>query len=301
MVTPPLALPRDTGFVEIADRVWVARHAWFDVNVTVVAGERGLLVVDTLASEDAGRGLVETLRRQIAGPRSLDVVTVVNTHEHFDHWFGNAAVRAAYPDVELVAHDEATSRMLASAADFKEKFEALPDEPRRDEVIASTLVPAETTFSSVHTVDLGDRVVEVVHPGKGHTSGDVVLRVEDADVLLAGDLVEESADRNGVPGFGDDCHPMAWPLSLDLVISLLGPDTVVVPGHGNPVDREFVDEQRNAIGAVAETIRDLAGRGVPESQALEAAEWPYPREELAAAVRRGYAALPRVARQLPLV
>ena len=74
-----------------------------------------------------------------------------------------------------------------------------------------------------------------------------------------------------------------------------------MPGHGAPVDREFVEDQRNAIGVVAETIRDLAGRGVPVAEALEAAEWPYPREELAAAVRRGYEHLPRSQKRLPLI
>ena len=51
----------------------------------------------------------------------------------------------------------------------------------------------------------------------------------------------------------------------------------------------------------AETIRDLATRGVPVAEALGAAEWPYPREELAAAVRRGYEHLPRAQKRLPLV
>jgi hypothetical protein len=52
---------------------------------------------------------------------------------------------------------------------------------------------------------------------------------------------------------------------------------------------------------VAETVRDLATRGIPRDQALEKAEWPYPREELGEAVRRGYEHLPRSARQLPLI
>ena len=85
-----------------------------------------------------------------------------------------------------------------------------------------------------------------------------------------------------MPGFGADCYPMEWPLTLDIVLGLSGAATVVVPGHGAPVDREFVEDQRNAIGVVAETIRDLATRGVPVDEALAAAEWPYPREELAA-------------------
>ena len=67
-----------------------------------------------------------------------------------------------------------------------------------------------------------------------------------------------------------------------------------MPGHGVPVDRDFVEEQRSAIGVVAETIRDLASRGVPVDDALAAAEWPYPAEELAHAVRRGYEHLPPV-------
>ena len=119
----------------------------------------------------------------------------------------------------------------------------------------------------------------------------------DADALLAGDLVEESAP----PYYNDDCWPMDWPLSLDIVLGLTTPASVVVPGHGATVDREFVEVQRNEIGIVAETIRDLAGRGVPLDQALEAGEWPYPAEGLAAAVARGYEQLPRSQKRLPLV
>ncbi|MEP6814894.1 MAG: MBL fold metallo-hydrolase [Marmoricola sp.] len=290
-------LPRDAGFTEIADRIWVARHTWFDVNVSVVAGERGLLVIDTHASELAARSVLEALRQSVGG----NVVAVLNTHEHFDHSFGNGAFRAAYPGVPLIAHEQAAARTVPAGERVGRLYDAEPDDPHREEVQSTTIVPADTTFSSVHLVDLGDRVVELVHPGLGHTSGDVVARVEDADVLFAGDLVEESAERGGVPGYGPDSHPMAWPLTLDLVLELVGDATVVVPGHGNPVDREFVQEQRSAIGVVARTIGDLAGRGVPVDDALAAADWPYPREQLADAVRRGYAGLPRAARHLPLI
>ncbi len=151
------------------------------------------------------------------------------------------------------------------------------------------------------TIDLGDRALELVHPGRGHTDGDLVVRVVDtgpsADVLLAGDLIEES----GAPAYGDDSFPMDWPLSLDLVLDLVGAGTVVVPGHGAPVDRTFVEEQRAAIGVVAETIRDLASRGVGVEEALEATQWPYPSEVLGHAVRRGYEHLPRSQKRLPLL
>ena len=277
----------DVGFVEVAERVWLARHSWYDVNVTVIGGERGLVVVDTHASQAAGRRLVEDLRRQVG----TEVVAVVNTHDHLDHVLGNAALREAFPDVALVAHQDAAAALAAYAGG-----EGTQDDLDA-EMVASVPVVPETTFSSVHVVDLGDRAVELVHPGRGHTAGDLVVRVEGADVLVAGDLVEES----GVPAFGPDSHPMSWPLSLDLVLGLVGEQTLVVPGHGNPVDRGFVEEQRSAIGVVAETIRDLSGRGVPVTDALGAAQWPYPPEDLRHAVERGYAALPRTPRHLPLV
>jgi glyoxylase-like metal-dependent hydrolase (beta-lactamase superfamily II) len=281
-------------FTEVARDVWVARHEWFDVNVSVVRGSSGLLVVDTHASARAAREVVESVRGLGAG----EVVAVVNTHEHFDHTFGNGAFRAAYGDVPVHAHEVAADNTVSAGERVKALYDLAEnvDDPHREEVQATDIVPADTTFSSAVALDLGDRLVELVHPGRGHTAGDLVVRVPDADALLAGDLVEESGPAN----LGDDSWPMEWPLALDVVLGLLTSTSVVVPGHGAPVDREFVEEQRNTIGIIAETIRDLATRGVPVTEALDAADWPYPREHLAAAVLRGYEHLPRSQKRLPL-
>jgi glyoxylase-like metal-dependent hydrolase (beta-lactamase superfamily II) len=247
-------------FTEVAHRVWVARYAAHDVNVTVVAGDEGVLLVDTRESEAAGRVIAEDLQRLGLG---LPVTAVVNTHDHFDHVGGNAA----FAGVPVHAHESAA-------------------------------IPQVThTFSSVRVLDLGGRTVELVHPGRAHTAGDLVVRVPDVDVLLAGDLVEESA----APSYGDDSWPFEWPLAIDVVLSLTTSRSVIVPGHGAPVDREFVEQQRAEIGIVAETIRDLASRGVPVTQALAAAQWPFPAEGLANAVARGYEQLPRSQKRLPLV
>jgi glyoxylase-like metal-dependent hydrolase (beta-lactamase superfamily II) len=295
-------------FTEVAHDVWVSRNEWFDVNVSLVRGSSGLLVVDTHASAVAAREVIEDVRALGAG----EVVAVVNTHEHFDHTFGNGAFRAAYGAVPVHAHEVAAEQTVPAGERIKTLYDDPDnrDDPHRAEVQETEIVPADRTFSSAVALELGDRLVELVHPGRGHTAGDLVVRVPDADVLLAGDLVEESVwPRSGegepldpvVPGFGGDCYPMDWPLSLDIVLGLVSTGTVVVPGHGAPVDRDFVERQRNEIGIVAETIRDLATRGVPLDEALAAADWPYPRERLADAVRRGYKQLPRSQKRLPLV
>jgi glyoxylase-like metal-dependent hydrolase (beta-lactamase superfamily II) len=293
----PRDIPHDHGFVEIGDRCWVARFESFDVNVGVVAGDRGLLVVDTRASEVEGRVALELVRRLGLG----DVVAVVNTHQHFDHTFGNVVFTDAYDGLPVIAHDAAAKALAATAPALQEFARTDTETPNAADIAAARVVLPTETFSSARVVDLGDRFVELVHPGRGHTAGDVIVRVGDADVVFAGDLVEESAQRSAVPGYGDDCYPMEWPASLDLVIGLLTPGSVVVPGHGLPVDKDFVDEQRTAIGVVAETIRHLASQGVPVRDALAATEWPYPAEQLALAVQRGYEQLPRAARSLPLI
>lgn len=287
MTSPP-------EFAEIADRVWVARYPWYDVNVGLVAGDAGLVVIDTNASDALGRDTLAAVRRVSGAP----IVAAVNTHVHFDHTLGNGVFRTA--GAELVAHDRAAAELVEHVEDCRREHADDPHPCAPDMLATAPAVPTRT-FSSAMALDLGDRFLELIHPGRGHTDGDIVVRIPEADVVFAGDLVEESTQKAAVPGFGEDCFPMEWPTSLDLVLSLTGASTRIVPGHGTVVDQDFVYEQRAAIGVVAETIRDLAGRGVPVDQALDLGEWPYPRENLADAVRRGYEQLPQVRRQLPLI
>ncbi len=290
MSAPPGPPGSPATTTEVAERVWVVRHPWYDVNLTLVGGERGLVLVDTHASTRVGRELVDVARRLGAG----DVVAVVATHAHHDHVLGTAAVREAYGEVPVHAHEGAVAELAAWAAD---RPAYAGQEPHPGEVDASPVVLPDHPFSSAAVLDLGDRVLELVHPGRGHTGGDLVVRVPDADVLLAGDLVEES----GPPAYGPDSFPMEWPLALDVCLQLCTDASVVVPGHGAPVDRAFVMDQRADIGVVAETIRDLAGRGVRVDQALEVGEWPLERSALAHAVTRGYEHLPASQKRLPLL
>ncbi len=281
------------GFLEVADRVWVSRYEWADANVTAIGSDRGLVVVDTHGSTAAGRVVLDDLRRLSAGP----VTAVVNTHWHWDHSFGNSAFREDSPGVPIHAHEEAAA-MLAEKGEYMKGRFAESDDPHRAEVVATELVIPDHTFSSTRALDLGDRTVELIFPGRGHTSGDLVVRLPDVDVLLAGDLIEESAK----PWIGLDSFPFEWPGSLDLVLGLTTEATRVIPGHGVPVDRAFVDIQRDELVAIAETVRMLAGSGVPADRAVAEGEWPWESDDrIANAVQRGYAALPPGGRALPLV
>jgi glyoxylase-like metal-dependent hydrolase (beta-lactamase superfamily II) len=286
---------------EVADRVWVLRHAWLDVNVTVVAGDRGLAVVDTLGSAAAAGQLLPDLQRLAGGVPGGAVVAAVNTHEHWDHTLGNLTLRSQWPQLVLHAHEEAAAHTHEAAERAKQLFRADAEDPHREDVLATEVLAAESTFSSVAVVDLGDRLLELVHPGRGHTAGDLVVRIADADVLLAGDLVEES----GPPSYGPDSFPLEWSETLDVVVGLTTEATVVVPGHGAPVDRAFLQDQRGDVTEVAENVRAAAAQGLGVEDTLRQARWPFPVEGLEHAVRRGLAQVapavtPGSARTLPL-
>ena len=97
-------MPENTDrFTEVGDRVWVARYEWYDVNVTVVEGAAGLLVVDTHASSKQAREVIADLRRLSSRP----VVGLVNTHDHVDHVFGNSAFQEEYGEIPITAHESA--------------------------------------------------------------------------------------------------------------------------------------------------------------------------------------------------
>jgi glyoxylase-like metal-dependent hydrolase (beta-lactamase superfamily II) len=279
----------------VADRVWVARYPWADANVTAIGSDRGLVVVDTHGSSLRGHTILEDLERLGAGP----VTAVVNTHWHWDHSFGNAAFREADPDVPIHAHESAAAWLAERGEETKARFTPETDPEHHEEVNATEIVLPDRLFSSAAVLDLGDRTVELIHPGRGHTEGDLVVRVPDVDVLLGGDLIEESAH----PWIGMDSWPMDWPLSLDIVLGVTTGSSVVVPGHGVPVDRAFVEDQRNELGLIAEQVRQLAGDGVPIPEAAAAGQWPWENDDprIANAITRGYEHLPRSQKRLPLV
>jgi glyoxylase-like metal-dependent hydrolase (beta-lactamase superfamily II) len=271
-------------FVEVADRVWVARYEWMDVNVTAIGSERGLVLVDTHGSAPAGRVVLEDLRRLGAGP----VAHVVNSHWHWDHTFGNAALREAVRDVPIHAHEEAARWLADQGERMKQRFADSLDDPHRADVDVTDIVIPDHTFTDTHTVDLGDRLLKLVFLGRGHTSGDIVARVEDAGVLVVGDLVEESAK----PWIGMDSWPLDWPTTLEALLGLMTEQTLVIPGHGVAVDRAFVQAQRDELAEIVETIRTLGRLGVPADHAVVEGEWPWAVDQrIHNAVIRGYEAL----------
>lgn len=278
-----------TAWREVADRVFQRRYQPCDVTVGVVVGGDGLAVVDTRCSLAEARELREHLRQLSSAP----VRWVVNTHVHFDHVWGNAEFAAPRqtPPAEFWGHTATAAAMNRAAEDLEAaafKAELAGRGPEQAAAMAELVeIAPDRLVSAAHTLDLGDRAVELRHFGRGHTDGDLVVHIPDADALLTGDLVEQS----GAPAFGGDSFPLDWAPTLDGLLAATGPDTVFVPGHGEAVSSDFVRAQRDAIRAVAERCAALHAAGVPLAEAAATDGWPYEARQLHRAVERAYAQL----------
>ena len=272
-----------TPWQEVGERCYRRRYASYDLNIGVVRGSDALLLIDTRCHDREATELLDELR--VFGTRPIR--WIVNTHWHFDHTFGNAAVaRAAGPRVEIWGHRVMRDELLRWSDEAKTRWSAQRPEWASD-FDAVEIVAPDHLVDDVAVIELGDRAVRMQYFGPAHTGGDLVTFVDDVNAVFAGDLVEEGAP----PSFGDDCHPFGWPVCNAAMLESIATDATVVPGHGDIVDRAFVERQLADLTTVAALIRELRDDGVAVDDAIAAGRgrWPFPEACLVHAVERGYA------------
>ena len=247
-----------TVWREVADRVWVRRYEAYDQTIGVVGGATGLVVIDTRATHRHADELRAELR---ALPGA--VTAVVNTHGHWDHVFGNARFREA----PIWGHVRCAAMILERGEEQRARLleEASPEaaEPFRE----VELLPPSDLFEDVATLDLGDRQVELRHLGLGHTDNDIVVRVPDASVLFAGDLLENAP----APWFGDS-YPIAWAETGRALLGLV--DGTVVAGHGDPFDRAFAERQVGDLGILADLARGAVAGSIGVDEVIRRSPFP---------------------------
>ena len=214
------------------------------VNSYLVVGTDKALLVDTGSGPRQSQRILTAVRGITGLP-----IAVVNTHDHWDHFFGNAHLRSEgiedFFASERFAQDQAASAWLQLAEVPAADEPELPADP------TELVVKTTRIIGRGDTIDLGGAEV-TVHEYCGHTESDLVLQV--ADALIVGDLIEEGAP----PQFGDDALPSAWAQSLREILTIDGL-SVFCPGHGQPVDRAFVQTQADDIAAVAAQLADPEG------------------------------------------
>ncbi len=239
---------------EVADGVFAytdARGGWCVSNAGVLAGPDGAVVIDTLATEGRTRALVEFVDGLGAGPRR----TVVNTHHHGDHNFGNHQFGAA---AVVVGHDAVRAEMVETGLALTRIW------PQVDWGDVRVTLPHITVGDRLN-LHVGKRRAEIIALGSAaHTSNDLVVWLPEDRVLFAGDVVMSGAAPFCL--FGSVSGTMAAVRRL----AALGAETVV-SGHGPVTGPEIFDETLRYLS----WIQDLATAGLalgltPLAIALEA-------------------------------
>ncbi|MFQ6329335.1 MBL fold metallo-hydrolase [Nocardia sp. CWNU-33] len=225
---------------EVADNVFAYTHSrggWCVSNAGVLAGTNGALVIDTLATEGRTRALVDFVDGLEVGPAR----TILNTHHHGDHNFGNHLFG---PTAVVLGHDRIRPEMIDTGLALTQLW---PDVAWGDVRVTLPTI----TFADRITVHVGDRRVELIHLGPAaHTTNDVVAWLPEERVLFAGDIVMSGAAPFCLMG------SISGSLTAVRRLAALGAKTVV-SGHGPVTGAEVLAQTARYL----QWIQELAAEG----------------------------------------
>ena len=214
-------------FEQLSAHCW-AYTAEGDPNSGVIIGDKFIMVSDATATPAMAQDLIAKIRTVSDKP----IKYVLLTHYHAVRVLG-ASAYAAEGATEIIA-SQGTYELIVErgAQDMKSEMERFPRLFRGAEGVPGLTWPTLVVGNGQPgrqgslKVDLGGVVVEMWHPGPGHTRGDTIAWVEAEKVLFSGDLVEYEA---GV--YTGDAQLEEWPVTLEALRALNA--QAIVPGRGD--------------------------------------------------------------------
>jgi glyoxylase-like metal-dependent hydrolase (beta-lactamase superfamily II) len=193
---------------------------------------------------------------------------LVNSHWHWDHWYGAETYKKAFPDVRVITHEKTRQMMAGPAIEFnrpglesqlpgyiKQLEQGLPGTQERldnarwflQQKIGTQHTLADLTFTSSLQLHLGGREIQVLNYGRAVTPGDAFVYLPKENIVLTGDLLVNPVS------FALSAYPTEWLAVLEK-IDALNP-SIIVPGHGAPMR----DETR--LHATMGVFRELLRQG----------------------------------------
>ncbi|MFE2475459.1 MBL fold metallo-hydrolase [Streptomyces sp. NPDC001194] len=257
---------------------------WCLNNAGFVSDGGRTLLIDTAATERRALALREAV---VAAGVPLPT-TVVNTHHHGDHTYGNAVFA---PGALILGHDDARTEQLAAGHQLELIW------PDTDFGSVEITAP-DLTYNDRMTFHLGETEVRVIHPGVAHTTGDSIVFLPRQGIVFTGDLVF----AEGTPFLA--MGSLAGSLRALELLRSLGAETVV-PGHGPLTDPSAYEATERYLRYVAELAREGRAKGLSPLEVARAADlgefaaWRES-ERLVANLHRAYAELAGEAEGAPL-
>jgi glyoxylase-like metal-dependent hydrolase (beta-lactamase superfamily II) len=230
-----------------------------DPNSAVIVGDDGCIVFDAQATPALANKVIERVRAVTDKP----IKYVVLSHYHAVRVLGASAFHA-----EAVVSSTETRRLVAERGqqDWDSEFGRFPRLFQGSESIPGLTWPT-LTFEGEMSIFLGKREVRLMQLGAGHTSGDIVAWVPDAEVMFSGDLIEyHSACYCG------DAMLREWPSTLNEIRDFN--PKAIAPGRGDALKgtattREAIAMTRDFVSTLygAAEISVAKGRSLKETMA----------------------------------
>jgi glyoxylase-like metal-dependent hydrolase (beta-lactamase superfamily II) len=275
----------------VADGVYAAIAApryKVNCNAAVIMTNDGVIVVDSHSKPSAALALY----REIQSITRQPVKRVINTHFHWDHWQGNQVYKVAFPGLEVISSQRTLENLQGEdgnggVAFIDKQIQALPGEiaKLKGEIAVTadaarkarlesnlrqteeyleelkTFYPAlpNRTYDSTVSLDFGGRKVELLLLGRGHTDGDVFIRLPQEKVVITGDALID-----WMP-FMNDGFPEDWVRTLDA----LGQYEFdrIIPGHGDVAGRESLAFFRGYLADLVNAVKKAHAAGASLEEA----------------------------------
>jgi glyoxylase-like metal-dependent hydrolase (beta-lactamase superfamily II) len=215
-------------------------------NPAFIVTPKGVIVVDPGSSVQVGEMVLARIEQKSDAP----IIAVFNSHIHGDHWLGNQAIRAKYPDVPIYGHERVGPKVIAGAGtEWVELMLSMTE----NATAGTTVVKPDHPVKNGDVIEVGGLTIEVLNTDKAHTDTDIMLHVKELGVMFLGDNAGHGRILRLEGG--------SFPGNVEaLQIALDSGATVFVPGHGRSGGPEVAQRYRDYL----DTIYSTAQAGVED-------------------------------------
>jgi cyclase len=216
----------------------------------VLFGPDGILIVDT-----QNRQVAEKTLKAIRSFTDAPFKVLVNTHIHSDHTGANAFF--AKQGAMIYSQENLRNEMLRPPLRANGQPAPAPDMAGVPAVTYS--YHAATKGQPAVTFNMNGETVDFIPMMPSHTAGDTIVRFRNANVIYIEDFYRNFgypfADQNN----GGSINGMLD--AIDLIESLAGAETILVPGHGTLVKKQDLLPYRAMLVDIMARVKTLRDQG----------------------------------------